>query len=42
MILLDVLMPVMDGWAFRAQQRDPWLADIPAIVFSAGRSPISG
>lgn len=43
-ILLDVVMPVMDGWAFRrAQQRDPWLADIPVIVFSAlDGHPISG
>jgi CheY-like chemotaxis protein len=43
-ILLDVVMPVMDGWSFRrAQQRDPWLADIPVIVFSAlDGHPISG
>jgi CheY-like chemotaxis protein len=35
-ILLDLAMPVMDGWAFRsAQQRDPRLADIPTIVLSA-------
>lgn len=36
-ILLDLMMPVMDGWAFRAeQQRDPALAHIPVIVVSAG------
>jgi CheY-like chemotaxis protein len=35
-ILLDLAMPVMDGWEFRAeQQRDPRLADIPTIVLSA-------
>lgn len=35
-ILLDLAMPVMDGWAFRrAQQRDPRLAAIPTIVLSA-------
>jgi len=29
-ILLDLMMPVMDGWAFRAEQlRDPHLAKIP-------------
>jgi len=35
-ILLDLAMPVMDGWAFRAEQRrDPRLAAIPTIVLSA-------
>lgn len=35
-ILLDLAMPVMDGWAFRTeQQRDPRLASIPTIVLSA-------
>ncbi len=35
-ILLDLAMPVMDGWAFRAaQRRDPRLAAIPTIVLSA-------
>jgi DNA-binding response OmpR family regulator len=34
-ILLDLLMPVMDGWAFRREQRnDPKLAHIPVIVTS--------
>jgi CheY-like chemotaxis protein len=38
-ILLDLMMPVMDGFAFRAEQRsDPALAPIPVIVVSAGRS----
>ena len=35
-ILLDLMMPVMDGLQFRAvQMRDPSLADIPVIVISA-------
>ncbi len=36
LILLDLMMPVMDGWEFRReQQRDPRLADVPVIVLSA-------
>jgi len=36
-ILLDLMMPVMDGWEFRlAQRRDPRIAAIPVIVLSAG------
>jgi CheY-like chemotaxis protein len=35
-ILLDLMMPVMDGWQFRSQQkRDAELASIPVIVVSA-------
>jgi CheY-like chemotaxis protein len=35
-ILLDLMMPVMDGKAFRARQLlDPELAEIPVIVLSA-------
>jgi CheY-like chemotaxis protein len=35
-ILLDLMMPVMDGWAFRRAQRlDPAIADIPVIVLTA-------
>jgi CheY-like chemotaxis protein len=35
-ILLDLMMPVMDGWQFRAeQQKDPALADIPVVLVSA-------
>jgi CheY-like chemotaxis protein len=35
-ILLDVLMPVMDGWDFRAEQlADPRLRDMPVVVISA-------
>jgi CheY-like chemotaxis protein len=36
-ILLDLMMPVMDGFEFRKQQlADPVLCDIPVIVVSAG------
>ncbi len=38
-ILLDLMMPVMDGFQFRAEQRsDPALARIPVIVVSADRA----
>jgi CheY-like chemotaxis protein len=36
LILLDVMMPVMDGWTFREQQlQDPQLAAIPVVYISA-------
>jgi CheY-like chemotaxis protein len=35
-ILLDLMMPIMDGWEFRKrQQDDPALADVPVIVLTA-------
>jgi CheY-like chemotaxis protein len=35
-ILLDLMMPVMDGWQFRAVQRqDQSLARIPVVVLTA-------
>jgi CheY-like chemotaxis protein len=38
LILLDLTMPVMDGRAFRNEQRrDATLADIPVVVVSAFR-----
>jgi CheY-like chemotaxis protein len=38
-ILLDLTMPVMDGWTFRERQRsDAKLADIPTVVISAAYS----
>jgi CheY-like chemotaxis protein len=37
-ILLDLVMPDMDGWRFRAEQlADPSLSAIPVIVMSANR-----
>ena len=36
LILLDLMMPVMDGWQFRKRQlADPKLAAVPVIVCSA-------
>ena len=36
LIVLDLMMPVMDGWQFRReQQRDPALATIPVLVVTA-------
>jgi CheY-like chemotaxis protein len=36
LILLDLMMPVMDGWEFRHElEEDPRLASIPVIVISA-------
>lgn len=36
LILLDLMMPVMDGWEFRRLQcEDPAFAKLPVIVLSA-------
>ena len=36
LILLDLMMPVMDGWQFReAQLKDPAIADVPTVVITA-------
>lgn len=38
-IVLDLMMPVMDGWTFRAEQRRLQRAsDVPLVVLSASRS----
>jgi CheY-like chemotaxis protein len=38
-ILLDLMMPGMNGWQFReAQRRDPRLAPIPVVVLTASRT----
>lgn len=38
LILLDLMMPEMDGWAFRGEQRAmPGVSDVPVIVLSAAR-----
>ena len=35
-VLLDLMLPIQDGWWFRAQQlRDPDLAAVPVVVMSA-------
>ena len=35
-ILLDLMMPKMDGWRFRAeQQRQADVADVPVVILSA-------
>ncbi|NOJ80876.1 response regulator [Myxococcus xanthus] len=40
LILLDLMMPVMDGWEFaqRMRQKPPEVARIPLIVLSADRN----
>ena len=39
LILLDLMMPIMDGWEFRVEQRaDPVLAGIPLLAMSADLS----
>src|SRR4029077_10612839 len=35
-ILLDLMMPGMDGWDFRSEQmRDPELASVPVVIVTA-------
>jgi DNA-binding response OmpR family regulator len=37
LILLDLMMPVMNGWDFRRKQRlDPRFVNIPVLMMSAG------
>jgi two-component system chemotaxis response regulator CheY len=38
LIVLDLMMPVMDGWRFRAEQRQlADCSDVPVVVLSAVR-----
>jgi DNA-binding response OmpR family regulator len=38
-VVLDLMMPTMDGWQFRVEQRhDPALADTPIVAISASHS----
>ena len=38
-VVLDLMMPLMDGWQFRLEQkRDPAIAGIPVIAMSASES----
>ena len=40
LILLDLMLPEMDGWQFRANQlARPEVANVPVIVLSAMRDP---
>jgi CheY-like chemotaxis protein len=40
LVLLDLSMPIMDGWAFLGErERDPALRSIPVIVISGEREP---
>lgn len=40
LILLDLMMPVMNGWQFLEERRaDPRLAGIPVIAISSARFP---
>src|SRR3982074_3818832 len=39
LILLDLMMPVMDGWQFRSHQKqDPALKSIPVVIVTADGS----
>jgi CheY-like chemotaxis protein len=39
LILLDMMMPILNGWEFlRVQQRNPLFAPIPVVVLSAFRA----
>ena len=39
-VLLDLMMPVMDGFDFRAQQlREPGLSDVPVLCLTAMFDP---
>jgi CheY-like chemotaxis protein len=38
LLLLDLMMPVMNGWQFLKEKRgDPRLAPIPVVLMTAGR-----
>lgn len=40
LILLDLMLPVMDGWHFAARMRlNPRLANIPIVIMSAYEDP---
>jgi CheY-like chemotaxis protein len=40
LILLDLMMPVLDGWEFvKELDRDPKIADIPIVVITAYADP---
>ena len=40
LVLLDLMMPVMSGWEFRARQlQDPAVAGVPVVCISAVHEP---
>lgn len=40
LVLLDLMMPVMDGWTFRDRQlADPAIADVPVVCVTAVSEP---
>jgi len=40
-VLLDLMMPVMDGWEFRRHQlEDPALAQVPVLCITAVPNPV--
>jgi CheY-like chemotaxis protein len=42
LILLDLMMPVMDGYAFRLEQRKrPQISRIPVLVMTAATDPLA-
>jgi CheY-like chemotaxis protein len=43
LILLDLMMPLMNGWQFcDERQKDPQLAAIPVIIFTADKDANGG
>jgi CheY-like chemotaxis protein len=39
-VLLDMVMPIMDGWTFRSRQMaDPELADVPVVCVTGLEDP---
>lgn len=41
LILLDLVMPVLDGWGFLAEHgKDPLLASVPVVLMSACRGVV--
>lgn len=39
-IVLDLMMPIVDGWEFRERQLASEAARVPTIIFSASRSSL--
>jgi len=38
LVLLDLMMPVMDGYQFlQSQAEDPWLSQVPVVLVTAQR-----